>query len=301
MRSRNKSPSDRARDAAPGFAIVGIGIAGVFVAMNVLVSSAPFGSSASPSSSPTIAPSPPPSLSPQSLETAYPVPTAAPRASLPDGQPTIVRSAISDSDPGGVWKVYLLYPAFIAGTTPYAADMEADLRAELEARAAQWEQGPAAIRQAPGKVNTLYGSFTTELLTPALGAFTLTWVDDSSTSEPATGVETLNYDLGTGQRIGFSDLFTDSRTALDILAGQALPMLQDELGIDYDPTITAQGTNPSPDNYLHWALTTAGIKVTFAEHQVTPRSGLLPSVVVPWVSLKPVMLLTGPVAALAGF
>jgi hypothetical protein len=301
MRSRRRSPSDRAREAAPGFAIVGLGIAGVFVAMNVLVSSAPFGSGASASPNAAISAPPPPSPSQQSLDTPYPVGSAGPRISLPATGPTIVHSAVSESDPGGIWKVYLLYPAFVQGTTPYADAIDSEVLTELETRAAQWEAGPAAIRQAPGKVNTLYGSFTTEMLTAALGSFTLSWVDDSWTGGPASYVETLNFDLGTGQRIGFDDLFVDSTTALDILAGQALPMLQDQLGLDYDPTVTVGGTNPSPANYLNWALTSEGMKITFASHQVTPRGDLLPTVVVPWHFLKPVMVETGPVAALAGF
>lgn len=234
------------------------------------------------------------------LDTPYPLGSVGPRVSLPAGFPTIVHSAVSASDPGGVWKVYLLYPAFVAGTTPYANAIDDDILIELETRAVQWEQGPAAIRQAPGKVNTLYGDFHTEALTAAIGSFTLTWVDDSSTREPASYVETVNYDLGTGQRIGFDDLFVDSRAALDILAGQALPALQDQLGADYDPTLTVLGTNPSPINYLNWAITDRGMKITFAAHQVAARGDLLPAVVVPWALLRPVMVVTGPVAAMAG-
>jgi hypothetical protein len=152
-----------------------------------------------------------------------------------------------------------------------------------------------------GEPNKLTGTFETDLLTSALAAFTLTWVDDSSADVPATNVETLNYDLSTGRRIGFVDLFTDSAVALKIISTAAMSMLQTELGNDYDPSVAVEGTSATADNYNHWALRSSGIKITFAENQVISRPGLLPTVIVPWDVLRPVMIQTGPVARLAGF
>ena len=301
MRVRRRSALARARDVAPVFAVVGIAIVGVFVAMNVLVTAAPVPVYQSPSPSASALPSfaSTPSILP--LASATPVPTPAPTASLPARRPTIVNSAVSASDPNGAWTVYLGYPAFLAGTTPWADSIDADIVSEMQTRAAQWEQGPAANRQAGGKVNTLSGTFTTDLLTPELASFTLTWVDDSSPSGPGTSVETINYDLGTGQRIAFGDVFIDTSNALAVISTAALPLVQAELGADYDPSIAVDGIAPLLSNYNNWSLTPAGMKFTFDAGQVSSRGPTLPSIVVPWSALRQVMVSTGPVATLAGF
>lgn len=301
MRQRRKSTFARALEALPVVAVVGIGVAGVFVAMNVLVTAAPVAIDRSPSPSVSATPTFPssPSLLPLASETTFVSP--APTASLPSTRPTIVNSVVSASDPNRAWSVYLRYPAFVAGTTPWADAIDSDILGELQTKAIQWEQGPAANRQASGKVNTLIGSFTMELLTPALASFTLTWVDDSSTGAPATVVETLNYDLGTGLRIAFGDLFVDADSARVVIANQALAQLQAELGADYEPLVAGDGTTPSPENYANWNVTSAGIKITFAQYQVSSLLTTLPTIVVSWVALKPVMVATGPVWNLTGF
>ena len=302
MRTRKKSTFARAREMAPVFAVVGTGVVGVFVAMNLMAISAPVAVARSypPTASP--APSFPgsPSVLPIASTTAT-LMTAPPQAPLPAKPPVLVNSAVSAADPNGVWVVYLAYPAFLAGTTPWAETMNDDMLTELQARAAQWESGPASIPRTDGLPNKLIGTFETELLTSALASFTLTSIDYSFAVTPATSVETLNYDLSTGQRIGFSELFTVPAVALKVISTAALPMLQAELGADYDPSVAVEGTSATPDNYNHWALRSSGLKITFSENQVITRPGLLPTVIVPWGVLRPVMIQTGPVARLAGF
>lgn len=300
MLQRRKSLTARVVESLPVFAVVGIGIAGVFVAMNVLVTAAPVAILRSPSSSPNATAQFPstPSILPQYSPSFA---TPAPSASLPGTTPVIVHSAVSASDPNGVWTVYLGYPAFVAGSTPWADAIDADILGDVQTRASQWEQGPAANRQASGKVNKLTGSFQTELLTPALASFTLTWTDDSSTGAPATGIETLNYDLSSGQRIAFDDLFFDATAARTVIANQAAVQLQAQLGADYEPAAVADGTSPTAVNYVNWSITAGGIKITFAPYQVSSRLSTMPTVVVSWSLLRTIMVGTGPVGALAGF
>src|SRR5664280_3859112 len=268
MRLRQKSFVERARETVPVFVIIGMGIAGVFVAMNVLVTAVPVVidlSTPTPSPAPSfpVLPSAPPTEIPTRV--TY---TPAPTASLPSVRPTMVHSAVSDKDANGVWVVYLSYPAFVAGSTPWAEAMNSEILSDLQARAAQFEAGPASNRQTGGKVNTLTSTFTTDLLTPFLASFTLTFVDDTTPGHPGTTVQTLNYDLGTGQQINFEDIFTDSQTALAVLSLQAPPLLQTELGAAYDPTVVADGTAATLANYRNWALTPEGLKATFLPAQV---------------------------------
>jgi hypothetical protein len=301
MRLRNKSFVERARETVPVFIIVGMGIAGVLLAMNVLVTAVPVViDQSTPTPVATLSFPPLPSIGPSQNPTPATY-TPAPTASLPSTRPTIVHSAVSDKDANGVWLVYVTYPAFVAGSTPWADAMNAEVLGDMQARAAQFEAGPAANRQAAGKVNTFTNDFTTDLLTPSLASFTLTFVDDTTPGHPNTTVQTITYDLGTGQQISFDDLFVDSQTALAVLSLQAPPLLQAELGAAYDPTVVGDGTAATLANYRNWALTAYGLKVTFGQAQVAAPDKGLPSVVVPWSALKPVMVPTGPVAVLAGF
>ena len=285
----------------PVAGVLGLCVVGVFIAMNVLVTAAPIAlnfNSPSPSDSPSPSLLGSPTIIPFATDTS--IPTPAPSASVPDSRPTIINSAISESDPNGIWTVYMGYPSFLAGTTPWADAIDADIGLEVQTRVIQWEQGPASNRQVSGKMNVLSGAFKTELLTPALASFTLTWEDDASASQPATGVETLNYDLSTGQRIAFDDLFSDADLALIAMSNAADSQLIDQLGNNYDQAVVAEGISPSRTNFIHWAITAVGMKITFAEHQVAKSLSSLPAVVVPWVSLRSAMVQTGPVAKLAG-
>jgi len=301
MRSRRPSLFSRAFDALPVVGVLGLCVVVVFVAMNVLVSAAPIAvnfNSPSPSAGPSPSLLGSPNVLPFATDTF--IPSLAPSASLPDSRPTIINSAISESDPNGAWTVYMGYPSFLAGTTPWADAIDADIGSEIRTRVTQWEQGPASNRQASGKKNVLSGAFKTELLTPSLASFTLTWEDDSYASQPATGLETLNYDLSTGQLIAFDDLFSDADVALIAISNAAQSQLIDQLGDNYDQVVVAEGISPSRTNFIHWAITAAGIKITFAEHQVAKSLSSLPAIVVPWASLRSAMVQTGPVAILAG-
>lgn len=301
MRLRRASLSSRIVESTPLVGILGLCVVAVFVAMNVLTSAAPVAIDfTSPSPSVDAGPSLPGSPTAIPFATDSSLPTPAPSASVPDTRPTLINSAISESDPNGIWIVYLGYPAFLAGSTPWADAINADIGLEVRTRATQWEQGPASNRQVAGKTNVLSGKYTTELLTPALAAFTLTWEDDASASAPATGVGTLNFDLSTGQRIAFDDLFNDADVALATISTAAQSQLMDQLGPNYDPVVVDEGSSPSRTNFIHWAITPNGMKITFAEHQVAKNLSSLPSVVVPWASLRGVMVQTGPVAKLAG-
>ena len=299
MRTRRRSLFARVGDIVPVFGVAGVGVAVVFIVMNILVTWAPIGV-ASPSPSGTAALSFPATLSAAPLATDSPFVTPATTASLPATKPVLIRSAVSVVDPGGNWSVYVEYPTFQAGTSPWAAAIDAEMTDEFQTRAAQWEVGPAADRKQGAKKNKLTGSFTTEILTTALASFTLTWKDDTSTAAPGLGVETVTYDLGTGQRLVFSDVFPDITSALATISVKARSLLQDQLGAGFDPAVAIDGTNPSPLNYSNWAVTKDGIRFTFSQYQVTTRADLQPTVVVPWETIRPVMAQTGPVATIAG-
>jgi hypothetical protein len=280
--------------------MAGFGIVGVFVAMNVLVTSAPVVLSSTPTPARSLAPVFADTPSPVVEPTASPFDSPFPTAALPAKRPVIVNSAVSATDTNGLWQVYLAYPAFLAGTTPWAQQMNDEIYAEIQTRAESWQGGPASNPRDDGKRSTLDGSFSLELLTPALASFTLIWTDDSTPGSKALGCETINYDLATGQRIGYDTVFVDPQTAFVFMSGSALPQLSDKLGADYDASLAVPGTSPEPEHYRHWAIRQDGIKLTFSQNQVVLGDQPLPWVIVPWRAVRSVMNATGPVAKLAG-
>jgi hypothetical protein len=302
MRSRReqKSLTARIRGTALAFAVIGLGIVAVFVAMNVLATSAPIIFSSTPT--PRVSATPEFPVVPSFVPSASAAVTDTPgtTASLPPVAPAIIHSQVSENDGHGIWSAHLSYPAFLEGTTPWAKEMNDEILIEVQMRADQWAQGPASNPRSDGKLSTLDGSFTIDLLTPELASFTETWTDDSYPEVKAYGVETLNYDLSTGMRITLDEVFVDSSTALVFMSGSVLPQLVDELGPDYEASVAVEGTSPSPDHYVHWALSPKGIKITFGQNQVTLRAGPPPFVVVPWSAVRSVMVQTGPIAQLAG-
>lgn len=267
--------------------------------MNILVTAPPIAIARSPSPSASQGPSFPgtPSLLP--FATDQPSVTPAPVASLSDHVPRFVHSFISGSDPSGIWTYYLSYPAFITGETPWAVQVDTDIRNEMHTRAAQWQVGTAAERTVKGKTNSLSDSYVTEMLTPAIASWTLTFIDDSVPSGTVTSVESLDYDLSTGQRMVLDDIFIDSDSATTLLSNLAPSILQQNLGAAYDSALVLQGTTPLSSNWNNWAVTKAGLKVTFDQYQVT-HSPEIVSITVPWSQLASVMNDTGPVARLAG-
>jgi hypothetical protein len=143
------------------------------------------------------------------------------------------------------------------------------------------------------------GTFETELLTPRLASFTATWTDDTTPGSLAVTVGTLNFDLSTGQLISFDDLFTDPGTALTIMSATSADLLYYQLGAAWDDALGRMGTTPNHANFANWVLTRAGLKVVFNQYQVV-YSAQIPSVVVPWSALVPVLAANGPVADLSG-
>lgn len=290
----------RVLDALPILGVVGLALVGVYVAMTLLVAAAP--GDATPTASSSLAVGSPTFVADITLAppSRTPTPTPAVTVLLPAKAPAIRKGVAQAKDPRGVWSAVVYYPQFAPASTPLAAAMNAEIADEVQSRLAQWQVGPAAEKSSSGKVNQLSGNFSTELVSTTLASFTLTWTDNVSGADPTTNVETISYDLGTGSRLGLSDVFADTGAALTIISDRSKTALQTYLGRDYVQATVEAGTSPSTSNFANWSLTAAGLKITFAENQVAPYADGMPEVVVPWSSLSGVLAASGPVATLAG-
>jgi|GEM_PF-1296699 hypothetical protein len=229
-------------------------------------------------------------------ETDTPVPTVP----LPSTPPVVLTIYKGDRDPHRIWFVVWRYPQLRTGSTPLAGVVNQDIVDEVTTRIATFEEGPAVQQQLPGKTNNLTGTFTVDMVSWDLVSFTLKWVDDTAPGHPSISIETVNYALDSGQRLDFGQIFLDTQAAVAIISQQSQEQLRKSLGKRYDATLVAAGAGAVADNFDDWALTPAGLKVVFAEFQVGTAAVGMPSVSIPWASLKGVMQPNGPAARLAG-
>ena len=268
-------------------------VAGAMTLLGDTVADATPTPSESASASPIGTPGPP-SATPS--ETASPVATV----SLAPAMPSVIIVYHGEHDPHRIWYVVWRYPQFRSGSTPLADLMNADILDEVQTRITAFQVGPAAVRQAPGKTNTITGTFTTNMLSYDLASFTLRWVDDTLPAHPLTTIETLNYSLASGQRLGLGDLFIDYQAALAVISQSSRDQLRGMLGAGYDDNVLSTGTGPSSSNFDNWVFTPTGLRITFAAGQVGPTSAGMPTVAIPWSSLEPFIRPDGPAARLAG-
>lgn len=318
---RPKSFSERIRGTLPVLAVAALTLVAVYASVTVL-GSMPYDPSGSPRRTPTDFAVPSDAgftdivaESPNGSPSATAEVTPAVTVELPSTPPSVIAMTKSATDPKGVWTASLRYPRFRPGTTPLSATMNQDIQSEIEDRIERYSIGTAAVKT-PGKVNTLTGGFKQELLTPTLASFTLFWTDNTfhhtAGDPPVEQIETVNFDLGTGQRISLSDLFSDQPAALQILLTRSRELLREELGARYDKASveegtkiefsdgTDQGTMKDGRNYSNWVLTKAGIEITWLEGEVADVAAGKPSVLISWSELKGVLRPTSPVVALAG-
>jgi hypothetical protein len=299
MLRRKRSPIDRLKDVIPVFTLVALGSVTVLIGMNVLVMVAPvvIGGGATPV--PTTPGPSFPAIPSYAIVTDAPASSQFPTASLPRTAPTLLVRHLEERDPDGVWDVSISYPAFRGSSTPWAAEMNDQIATIERSQADRYESGPAALRQQPGRTNHLVGSFSTELLTPALASFIFSWTDDLTPGQLAITLSTVNLDLSTGQPIAFNDMFIDPEGALQILSAQSADLLYYKLGAAWDQEMGTLGTAPNYGNFSKWAITKSGLEIVFDQYQVT-HTAVTPSVVVPWGALASALVSTGPVADLSG-
>jgi len=109
---------------------------------------------------------------------------------------------------------------------------------------------------------------------------------------------TYTFDLATGHRYTLSELFRPGTPWLRLLSTESRIRLRAKF---HDPSLNFffnPGTTPSASNFAGWQLVPSGLRITFSEYQVAPYAFGMPSIVVPWATLRPLMNLRAPVATL---
>lgn len=94
-----------------------------------------------------------------------------------------------------------------------------------------------------------------------------------------------NYDLTTGRRLNFADLFKDPEKALELMSVWSRNVLTKSLGEESDEDMIREGTTPDLLNFGELSLTPDGINIQFQPYQVGPWSAGPQQVAVPLAEL----------------
>jgi hypothetical protein len=142
--------------------------------------------------------------------------------------------------------------------------------------------------------------FTVALLTPELLSLrVLAHQYASGAAHGATVFEPWTFDLRTGEQLGLADLFLPDADYLRPISAAARRQLLATYSRDEAPRQWVRdGTKPVPGNFTGWAMTPAGLEITFGEYQVAPYALGMPVAVIPWSELGDVLDPVGPAASL---
>lgn len=108
-------------------------------------------------------------------------------------------------------------------------------------------------------------------------------------SEGNLEILTLNYNLLTGQRLDFVDIFEKPDVALELMAAYARKALEPKLGAVKSTRMFFEGTAPLRENYDNFMLTSDGIRMNFQPWQVAPGDAGVLTVNMPLEELLPSM------------
>ncbi|WP_308621309.1 DUF3298 domain-containing protein [uncultured Desulfovibrio sp.] len=223
------------------------------------------------------------SITPESPAVAPEPENAAPeQAVYPD-----VRNVHLQSGGNGSPAVSLYYPEF------GMAAVDADLRAWAEGVARSYEEdvrgGMGPDDEKPGSYGMwdLTGIFTLERPSPAIVSVTFNVYSYSGGAHGNLVITCRNYDLASGRRLDFADLFGDPEKALELMSAWSRESLTKSLGDESDEDMIREGTAPDLRNFGELSLMPGGIGIQFQPYQVGPWSAGPQQVDMPLAALGP--------------
>jgi hypothetical protein len=193
------------------------------------------------------------------------------------------------------------YPVIRGIAAGAAIDINDQLRADANASIAAFTTDATNEGPPPNGSGT---SVATQTFSVSLSQPTLLSLGElyseflAGAAHPLAALSTDTFDLRTGAQIHLADLFRPGSAWLGVLSMQSRARLRT---LFHDPSLDGtidQGTAASAGNFAGWQLLPTGLRITFSEYQVGPYAIGMPSIVIPWASLRSVLNLSSPVAAL---
>jgi hypothetical protein len=118
---------------------------------------------------------------------------------------------------------------------------------------------------------------------------------NTGAAHPIATLTTFTFDLRTGHRYRLADLFRPGSRWLQALSTQSRRMLRARFHDASLDEFIDPGTTPSAANFSAWELLPSGLRITFQEYQVAPYALGMPSIVIPWSTLRPMLAANAPI------
>ncbi|WP_291358464.1 DUF3298 and DUF4163 domain-containing protein [Desulfovibrio sp.] len=202
-------------------------------------------------------------------------PAAAPEPENAAPEQTVYPGVMNvhlQSGGGGTPKVSLNYPAFRVEA------VDADIRAWAEGVMRSYEEEVRASiapdGEKPGSYGVwdLTGMYSLERPSPKVVSVIFNVYSYTGGAHGNLVITCRNYDLASGKRLDFADLFKDPEKALELMSAYARESLTKSLGEESDEEMIREGTAPELTNFGELALTPAGVTIQFQPYQVGPWS-----------------------------
>ena len=202
-------------------------------------------------------------------------PAAAPEPENAAPEQTIypgVQNVHLQSGGDGTPKLSLNYPAFRVKA------VDDDIRAWADSVIQSYEEevrgsiGPDGEKPGSYGVWDLTGMYSLERPSPKVVSIIFNVYSYTGGAHGNLVITCRNYDVASGKRLEFADLFKDPEKALELMSAFARQSLTRSLGEESDEEMIREGTAPEMRNFGELALTPAGVTIQFQPYQVGPWS-----------------------------
>lgn len=142
----------------------------------------------------------------------------------------------------------------------------------------------------------LWGSYSVSRPSPIGASITFELWNYTGASHGNLDILTLNYNLLTGQRLDFMDLFEKPNLALELMSLWARSRLAPRLGPAGHSRMFEDGTAPLVENFSSLTLIPQGLRINFQPFQVAPWASGIQTLEMPLEELlpaKPLLALWG--------
>ena len=106
----------------------------------------------------------------------------------------------------------------------------------------------------------------------------------SGAAHPLSFIDTVSYDIRTGEILGLGDLFVANSDYLAKISSKSRELLIKKLGASEKETIDA-GTTAEEENFSVFEFTDNGLVLIFNPYQVAPYSAGIIEITIPWNQL----------------
>jgi hypothetical protein len=222
--------------------------------------------------------------------TGSPGVTPAPAAS-----PTITSILIDSTAPDGRWKVTFKKPVIGGVSDTTAAAMNDAITNQINAYIDAFTKSDLPVPAKNASPSTLEGDYSISMNTASIVSLRFSVLTMTSGGAHAVGTPgCISFVASTGKTIALADLFTDPSAAAAKIAASTHANLSTQLGGD----LTWDGKASSLDFFARaWVFTPAGLDFYWPQGQLASMAAGMPSAVVPWAELKPLVKASSPAGA----